>query len=78
MSPLKTWRAVQADARPRKDSEGIYSQFATGEVQSISTPALGVGGPEFKSRRPDQISVGAMTYRREIFALLHFGTTWKQ
>ena len=43
-----------------------------------SQAGLGAGGPEFKSRRPDQTSVGAMTYRREIFALLHFGTTWKQ
>src|SRR6267154_205998 len=42
------------------------------------TPALGAGGPEFKSRRPDQTAVGAMTYRPEIFALLHFGTTWQQ
>ncbi len=40
MSRLRTWKAVQDDARPCKDWEGIYSQFARGEVQLMSNACL--------------------------------------
>jgi hypothetical protein len=47
-------RAVGHNAKRRSGLESL-EQYSRGVAQPGSAPALGAGGPRFKSARPDQI-----------------------
>ena len=59
---------VPETRRSGTDKPIIYNQMSRGVAQPGSAPALGAGGPRFKSARPDQ----SLPFQRSIDTPLAF------